>query len=251
MHLWLGIVLTALMGVSLGLLGGGGSTLAVPILVYVLGLEAHPAIALSLVLVGSTALLAAWFHHRTSPIPWRQAVLFAACGAPFSILGALASRRLPGALLLLLFGGLMLVAGGLMFRRRPEPPAAEAGSHSGLILLGGGSVGFLTGFLGMGGGFMIVPALVLLLKTPIKRAVGASLLIIAVNCAVALVGHWSALSMQWGLVLPLSASALLGTFAGVELCQRFSPYNLRRAFAVFILVVGLIMVVRNLPHLMG
>lgn len=249
MQLWLGILLTTVMGLSLGLLGGGGSTLAVPILVYVLGLEAHPAIALSLVLVGSTALLAAWFHHRTTPIPWRQAALFAACGAPFSFLGALVSRRLPGPLLLLLFGALMLIAGGLMFRRRPEPPAPQGETRYGRIFLGGAGIGFLTGFLGMGGGFVIVPVLVLLLHIPIKRAVGASLLIIAANCAVGLVGHWPALTMQWGLVLPLSTSALLGTFVGVELCQRFSPYNLRRAFAVFILVVGLIMVVQNLPHL--
>jgi uncharacterized membrane protein YfcA len=245
MDYWLGIFLTALMGLSLGLLGGGGSILAVPILVYVLGLGAHAAIALSLVLVGSTALLAALLHHRTISLAWRQALLFAACGAPFSLLGAFVSRQLPGALLLLLFALLMVIVALLMFRHRPDPQARD--SH-GLPLLAasGAGVGFLTGFLGVGGGFLIVPALVLLVRMPIRGAVGTSLLIIAANCAVALFGHWSAVEMRWGLILPLTAAALLGTFAGVTLCQRFSPARLRRAFAVFILLLGLAMGFRNL-----
>jgi len=248
MLFWLGVLLTALMGVSLGLLGGGGSILAVPILVYVLGLDAHGAIALSLVLVGSTALLAAAFHHRTAPLAWRQALVFAACGAPFSLLGAFASRRFPGPLLLLLFGLLMVVVALLMFRRRHEAPAGR--KHNFLLLAASGAgVGLLTGFLGVGGGFLIVPALVLLVEMPIKRAVGASLLIIAGNCAVALVGHWPALDMRWGLILPLAAAALLGTVAGVALCRRFSPAGLRRGFAVFVLLIGAAMVLRHLPAL--
>lgn len=246
MHFWLALLLTALMGVSLGLLGGGGSILAVPILVFVLGLDAHAAIALSLVLVGSTALLAAGFHHRTAPLPWRQALIFAACGAPFSLLGAFVSRRLPGPLLLLLFGLLMVVVALLMFRRQPDPPV---GHRHNFLLLGasGAGVGLLTGFLGVGGGFLIVPALVLLVEMPIKRALGASLLVIAGNCAVALVGHWSALEMRWGLVLPLGAAALLGTVVGVALCRRFSPIALRWGFAVFVLLIGAVMVLRHLP----
>jgi uncharacterized membrane protein YfcA len=245
MSYWLGLFLTALMGLSLGLLGGGGSILAVPILVYALGLGAHAAIALSLVLVGSTALLAALFHHRTVPLAWRRALLFAACGAPFSLLGAFASRRLPGPLLLLLFAMIMVVVAVLMFRHRPAPPS-QARSNLPLLAASGAGVGFLTGFLGVGGGFLIVPALVLLVAMPIKRAVGTSLLIIAANCGVALVGHWPALDMQWDLVLPLTAVALLGTFFGVLLCQRVSPLRLRQVFAVFVLLIGLAMGLRNL-----
>jgi uncharacterized membrane protein YfcA len=244
MTYWLALALTALMGVSLGLLGGGGSTLAVPILVHVLGLGAHSAIALSLVLVGSTALLAAGFHHRTTPLPFRESFLLAACGAPFSILGGVASRQVNGALLLLAFGLLMLVMGVLMFR--PSPEATESPRrHWPSIVAAGAAVGFLTGFLGVGGGFMIVPALVLLLHMPIKRAVGASLLVIALNCAVAIIGHWSSLEMNTGVILPLMAAALGGTFLGVELCKRFHPPYLHRAFAVFILVVGVFMIARS------
>lgn len=246
MTFWLALALTALMGVSLGLLGGGGSTLAVPILVHVLGFGAHSAIALSLVLVGSTALLAAGFHHRTNPLPFREIFLLAACGAPFSIVGGVVSRQINGALLLLAFGLLLLVMGVLMFRPRPEATESPR-RHWPPIVAAGAAVGFLTGFLGVGGGFMVVPALVLLLHMPIKRAVGASLLVIALNSAVAIVGHWSSLEMNLGLILPLLAAALGGTFFGVELCQRFHPPYLRRAFAVFILVIGIFMLVRNLP----
>ena len=245
MSYWLGVFLTALMGLSLGLLGGGGSILAVPILVYALGLGAHAAIALSLVLVGSTALLAALFHHRAVPLAWRHALLFAACGGPFSLLGALVSRRLPGTLLLLLFAMIMVVVAVLMLRHRPALPG-QARSNLPLLAASGAGVGFLTGFLGVGGGFLIVPALVFLVAMPIKRAVGASLLIIVANCGVALVGHWPALDMRWDLVLPLTAVALLGTFFGVLLCQRVSSVRLRQVFAGFVLLIGLAMGLRNL-----
>jgi uncharacterized membrane protein YfcA len=244
--MWLGTLLIVLMGVSLGLLGGGGSILAVPILVYVIGLDAHHAIAFSLVLVGGTAVLGAGLHHRNSPLAWREALLFGACGVPFSYLGGIASRRLAGPILLVLFGLLMVTVGGLMLRPRPEPHEGKRGSAL-LFALAGGSVGFLTGFLGVGGGFLIVPVFILLLHMPTRRAIGTSLVVIAINCASALTGHWPSLEMQWSLAGPLGAAALAGNLAGVKLSQRFSPRLLRQAFGVFVVILGLAIILRNLP----
>ncbi|MBI1749116.1 MAG: sulfite exporter TauE/SafE family protein [Acidobacteria bacterium] len=245
MSFWLGIFLTALMGVSLGLLGGGGSILAVPILVYVLGVEEHAAIAISLVLVGSTAWAAALQHHRAGLVDWKGGFLFAGCGAPVSLLGATLSKRLPGTLLMLLFGALMLVAGAAMYRRRMENYGEERKRNLLVLAACGASVVFLTGFLGVGGGFLIVPALVLFRREPMKSAIGTSLFVIGANCVVALWGHWEALHMNWKILLPLGGAALAGTFAGVAASHHFNAGQLRKAFAVFIVLLGAWMVLRN------
>jgi hypothetical protein len=242
---WLGMFLTALMGVSLGLLGGGGSILAVPILVYVFGVSAHAAVAMSLVLVGSTALAAALQHQLEARVEWRAGILFAAFGAPVSLLGAAASMRLSGQLLLTLFSLLMLVVGALMLRRRRESDSSRGKLHYVAMAVCGALVGFLTGFLGVGGGFLIVPALVLFLGKPMKIAIGTSLVVIALNCAIALWGHRDALQMNWNIVLPATVAALAGTFLGVQLSSRFQTQQLHRAFALFVILLGAIMLWRN------
>lgn len=245
MQFLLGVLLTALMGVALGLLGGGGSILAVPILVYVLGVEEHAAIAISLVLVGLTAWAAALQHHRSGMVDWKGGFLFAACGAPASLLGAYFSKRMPGAWLMLLFGALMLVAGAAMYRRRLSDSGEKGERNLMVLIVCGAGVGFLTGFLGVGGGFLIVPALVLFLGKRMKPAIGTSLFVIGANCAIALWGHRSALHMTWTLLLPLGGAALAGTFAGVAASQHFNAGQLRKAFAVFIVLLGAWMVARN------
>ena len=239
------------MGVSLGLLGGGGSILAVPILVYVLGVEAHAAIAISLVLVGLTAWAAALQHHRAGNVDWKGGLLFAACGAPASLLGAYCSNRMPGPALMLLFGLLMLVAGIAMYRQRMADSAEKTKKNFLVLAACGSGVGFLTGFLGVGGGFLIVPALVLFLGEPMKPAIGTSLFVIGANCAIALWGHRSALHMNWGVVLPLGGAALSGTFAGVAASHRFNAAQLRKAFAVFIVLLGAWMLARNFADTFG
>ncbi len=251
MNFWLGVFLTALMGVSLGLLGGGGSILAVPILVYVLGVEAHAAIAISLVLVGLTAWAAALQHHRAGHVDWKGGFLFAACGAPVSLLGAYFSNRMSGAWLMLLFGALMLVAGVAMYRRRMADAIEKRKRNLMVFAACGAGVGFLTGFLGVGGGFLIVPALVLFLGEPMKSAIGTSLFVIGANCVIALWGHRSALHMNWDVVLPLGGAALAGTFAGVAASRRFNAAQLRKAFAVFIILLGAWMVARNFTETFG
>ena len=246
MQFWMGVALLALMGASLGLLGGGGSILAVPIFVYVLGAEPHAAIATSLVLVGATALVAALLHSRRGCVDARAGIIFALLASPASLLGAWATRFVPGRTLLFVFGLLMIAVSLLMWRGRREPEAGALRRGWPVLAASAAAVGFLTGFLGIGGGFLIVPALVLVMQMPMKRAVGTSLLVIALNSAVALYGHRASLQLDTA-ILAAGLAALAGTFAGVEVARRIEPGLLRRAFAVFVLVLGVWMAWRNLP----
>ena len=250
MHLWIAAFLTGVMGLILGLLGGGGSILAVPILVYVLGVEAHAAIAFSLVLVGGTALVAALLHHRRSRVHWKDGLLFASFGAPMNFLAAYFSRRFSGPILLLLFGMLMGIAGMAMLRRGKDHQHTPHKHDMLPAIASGAAVGFLTGFLGIGGGFLIVPALVLFLKMPMKLACGTSLLVIAANSCVALFGRVHSLQLAWIPLLELTTPSLVATYLGVELSERFSSTQLRKTFAAFIIVLGIFMVVHNAAALL-
>jgi uncharacterized membrane protein YfcA len=244
LHLWLAILLIAAMGLVLGLLGGGGSILTVPILVYVLGVEAHAAISLSLILVGSTALVGAFLHQEAARVAWKDGLLFVCFGVPLNFLGAGLSRHVSGTVLLLLFGVLMGISGTAMLFKRSQPNAADR-RHIWPVVLSGAVVGFLAGFLGVGGGFMVVPSLVLFLHIPIKSATGTSLLVIAANSALALVGHRHSLHVDWPLMLELVAPALLTTYLGVKLTEKLSAQQLRWIFGVFVILLGVFMVASN------
>jgi uncharacterized protein len=246
LHLWIAACLMAAMGLILGLLGGGGSILAVPILVYVVGVEAHAAISFSLVLVGGTAFVAALLHNRRSRVDWKQGLLFASFGAPMNFAAAYLSRRFSGPFLLLLFGMLMGVVGIAMLRERKDRGHQTACRHDVRSAIAcGAAVGFLTGFLGIGGGFLIVPALVLFLEMPMKLACGTSLLAIAANSCVALFGRIHSLHLDWMPLIELTVPALVATFVGVELSERFSGNQLRRTFAAFIIVLGIFIMANN------
>ena len=244
MHLWLAILLIAAMGLVLGLLGGGGSILTVPILVYVLGVEAHAAISLSLILVGSTALVGAFLHQEAARVAWKDGLLFVGFGVPLNFLGAGLSRHVSGTVLLVLFGVLMGISGTAMLFKRSQPNAADRRKIL-PVVLSGAVVGFLAGFLGVGGGFMVVPSLVLFLHIPIKSATGTSLLVIAANSALALVGHRHSLHVDWPLMLELVAPALLTTYLGVKLTEKLSAQQLRWIFGVFVILLGVFMVASN------
>jgi uncharacterized protein len=250
LHLWIAAFLTGVMGLVLGLLGGGGSILAVPILVYVLGIEAHAAIALSLVLVGGTAFVAALLHNRKSRVDWKDGLLFASFGAPMNILAAYFSRRLSGPLLLLLFGMVMGVAGIAMLRRRKNDQNVSRRYEIWPAIASGAAVGLLTGFLGIGGGFLIVPALVLFLEMPMKLACGTSLLVIAANSSVALFGRLHSLQLAWIPLVELTVPSFLATYLGVKLSEKFSGNQLRKTFAAFIIVLGIFMIANNAAALL-
>jgi len=246
MQLALGLVLSAAIGLSLGLIGGGGSIITVPVLVYVLGVPPHRAIGMSLAVVGSTALVGALLHHRKGSVSWRTGALFAASGIVSAYLGSRLTRLVSSPVLMLLFAGLMLVVATVMLVRRD--PGADAPAHAANLpraALAGLGVGFLTGFLGVGGGFLIVPALVVFGVLGMKAAIGTSLFVIAVNCAAGLLGHLTTGDLDARLTVLVTALAVGGALVGTSLSHRFHPSGLRRIFAWFVVAVALYLVARN------
>ncbi len=246
MLLALGLALSLGIGLALGLIGGGGSIITVPVLVYVLGVPPHRAVGMSLAVVGSTALVGTFLHDRRGAVAWRTGAVFAASGTVSAYLGSKLTRSISPPALLLLFAGLMLVAGIVMLTRRErlETTVAHVPSLWREVLAGFG-VGFLTGFLGVGGGFLIVPALVLFGGLPIRVAIGTSLFVIAVNCAAGLAGHLTVGDADWTLTGLVAGLAIAGALAGTALSRRFHPKGLRRVFAWFVVAVALFLIYRN------
>jgi uncharacterized protein len=258
----LGIVLGALIGLSLGLLGGGGSILTVPIFAYVLGFEAKQAIAMSLAVVAAVSLLGAWGHWRAGNVNLRVALIFGSVAMVGTYLGARLAVYFSGAAQLSLFAVVMLIAAAFMFRgpgphRAPGdvPTPGEAGAVAHLpltlIVVEGLAVGALTGLVGVGGGFLIVPALVLLGKVPMKQAVGTSLLVIAMKSAAGFVGYMGQVEVPWAFMAAFTAVAMAGILAGTYLVQFVSQGALKRAFAVFLVVMGTFILYQNRTVLLG
>lgn len=246
-HLLIAIVLSALIGVSLGLLGGGGSILAVPLLVYVAQIDVRTAIEMSLPVVGATSLAGAVVHGRAGRVDKRAAVMFGGAGMIAAPLGAELTHLVSPRALILLFATIMIVVAVLMLRPGRAGPPADAPPARRLALGGAGlTIGFLTGFLGVGGGFLIVPALTLLGKLPIRTAIGTSLLVIAMNSAAGLASHLRHGAMPLNLTAAFGASAMIGALLGVRFSNKIAPLHLRRAFGVFVLLLGLSLLVANL-----
>jgi len=246
---FLGLLLAVFMGLALGLLGGGGSILAVPILVYVLGFSTKEAVAASLVIVGLTSMFGAAEHWRKGHVKLRVALVFGSFAAAGAYLGAQLAEFLSGPVQLSLFAVVMLGAAFFMFRNNEsDEEGKDILSHSstGSLLLAlaapGLGVGVLTGLVGVGGGFLIVPALVLIAEVPMETAVGTSLLIITIN---SFAGYLGKAEMQWGLMALFTALAVAGSFAGAYL-TRFVPSGaLQKSFAVFVVVLAVFILYEN------
>ena len=254
----LGVLLASLIGLSLGLLGGGGSILTVPIFVYVLGFGAKEAIAMSLAVVGATSLFGAVRHWRAGNVNLRVALILGAVAMAGTYLGARLAVFFSGAAQLMLFALVMLVAAVFMFRRTPvgagRSTADDAAIRSmplALIVVEGIAVGVLTGLVGVGGGFLIVPALVLLGRLPMKQAVGTSLLVIAMKSAAGFYGYLGQVEVQWGFMAVFTAVAVIGILAGTYLVRFVSQAQLKRAFAVFLVVMGAFILWQNRAVLTG
>ena len=245
----LAAVIGALIGLSLGTLGGGGSIRTVPALVYLLGQDPHGAVGSSLMIVGTNALLGAWLHQRAGHVRLGAAVMFGAAGIAAAYGGARLSRLLTGPALLVLFALLMIVIAGLMLRgKAAEPTHADAAAIIWWrVLAGGVVVGFLTGFLGVGGGFLIVPALVLLLGMEMRDAVGSSLVVITINSAAGLLGHLGDGGINWWLIGLLLASGVPGLLLGARLARRLPAAQLRQGFALFVVLLGVTLLLINVP----
>lgn len=260
-----GHLLAACIGLSLGLIGGGGSVLALPILVYVMGIPPKSAIAMTLVIVGSVSLLALIPHARKGYVNIKKAFLFGAA----TMLGAFLGARL--ALLpwvtetfqMLLFAVMMGLAAVFMIHKtaktppNPTPDAIVPGGDLSLypepvckycwlwMLTEGLGVGILTGLVGVGGGFAIVPALVLLGNTPMREAIGTSLLIIALNSVAGFLGYVGQVPMDWGLMVSFMIAAGAGTLVGGQLSGRVKPQHLQKGFGYFLLAMAAFIVVQN------
>lgn len=254
-----------LIGLSLGALGGGGSILTVPALVYLVGQEPRAATTSSLVIVGISALIGAAGHARSGRVRWGLGVAFGASGVVAGVLGTQANRLVNQDVLLLAFAVLVVVAAVAMLakarsstRRAPVPapalvgpgaargeslaplPDRWGGSGRFVRIVGAGLlVGFLTGFFGVGGGFVIVPALAVALALPMPEAVGTSLLVIAINSGAALAARTGTATFDWAVIVPFTLAAVAGSLAGKRVADRLSGPAMTRAFAALMLAVAL------------
>lgn len=259
MRLGIGLGLALLVGVTLGLMGGGGSILTVPILIYGLGVNSQSAIAMSLAIVGIVSLIGAIPHGRRGHISYSTALIF----APPAMVGAVLGAQL--ALLpwitpqiqLICFALLMGIAAIVMIRKKPQPeiqptdPQAPSPQTSPLeramVLVQGLGVGILTGFVGIGGGFMIIPALVLGAKMPMKKAVGTSLLIIAANATTGFAKYYSGgVTIDWPLLINFTVLATLGILLGSYGSQYLEPKQLEKGFGYFVLAVAAFMLIQGM-----
>ena len=239
------VALAAVVGLLLGVLGGGGSILAVPLLMYVGGLETRAAIAASLLVVGASSLAALVPHALGGHVRWRTGVFFGGAGIAGAQLGGRMARVLPETLLLVGFGVMMVFTAIALFRCRRcddapgEIRPATPPKRVRLVLHGLG-VGTLTGLVGVGGGFLIVPALTLFAGVPTRAAVATSLLVITLNSASGYVAHAAELEIGRGFLLALIAACALGSIGGSVVADRVPQRTLRRGFAVVVMAVAVV-----------
>ncbi len=245
------VVLGFGIGLVLGLLGGGGSILTVPALVYVVGLSPRAAVSASLVIVGLNGITGALFQRTHGTLNWHVALLFGGVGMAASYLAAGVSKQFSPTVLMIAFAILMLLIGSLMiWRKHNDKPQRQRASLT-IIILSGIGVGLLTGFLGVGGGFLIVPALVLLVGLPMKQAVGTSLIVIAMNSLAGFLGHLSDFSVDVALLAIFILAGIVGTYLGTKLARRADPRALRQLFAVFVIGLGAFLLVDNVSKLLA
>ena len=242
------LMLAGLVGLSLGLLGSGGSIITLPVLVYVAQIPVQQAVGMSLVIVGGTSALGTLLHLRRGDFDLRAAAFFSVSGIGGAFVGAKFTHLVSAAMLMFLFGTLMLVV-GLRMLRNGEVKAGANECRPLRCSAIGVAVGVLTGFLGVGGGFLILPALVMFAGLEMKPAIGTSLAIIAVNCIGGLIGQLRYVNFDWRLTLGFLLAAIVGMFAGAALAKQLSSAVLRQGFAWCVVLLGFVLVARNLMTL--
>jgi hypothetical protein len=258
---YFGYLASVIIGITLGLIGGGGSILTVPILVYLFKLNPENATSYSLFIVGVTALAGAYRHYRIGNLKVRAGLVFA---LP-SILSLLLVRNIilpaipaslffwgrleitKNLLIMVVFAVLMVAASTAMIRSAAVSPAATVQSNRSRLALIGLLVGIVTGFLGAGGGFLIIPALLFFAKLPMKQAVGTSLLIIAINSLIGFGGDLLANpQIDFGLLLSIAGIAIIGMFIGTFLSKKIDGATLKPLFGWFVLTMGCYIIVKEL-----
>lgn len=246
------VPLALAVGLILGALGGGGAILTVPILVYLMGQSPSSASAGSLVIVMLTSLVGALGHRRAGHVRLRDGLVFGGVGVVGSLVGSRASAAIQPAVLMTAFGVMMLVVAALMWRYRSGRSGGDGASRGVPTLVATATgVGFLTGFFGVGGGFAVVPALVLALGFSMPTAVGTSLVVIVVNSISALGARvMVGVSIDWPLILLFSVFGAVGSLMGGRVASRVAPRRLSAAFSVLLLGVGSYVLAMNVPSLL-
>lgn len=243
------LALAVLIGISLGLLGGGGSILTVPILTMVAGMETKAAIAASLFVVAVTSGAGVIAHARAGRVRWRVGIIFGVAGMAGAYGGGLIAAYIPGSVLMILFAG-MMAATAIAMLRKPKQVAVAAPAVTALpvgkVIAEGVVVGIVTGLVGAGGGFLVVPALVLLGGLRMDTAVGTSLVVISLKSFAGLAGHLGHVDLDWPVVLAVTGTAIAGSFVGGALAGKIPPAVLRRGFGVFIIVMSVVVFAREL-----
>ncbi|WP_432169469.1 sulfite exporter TauE/SafE family protein [Streptomyces sp. 1222.5] len=241
--LFLALAAGAVIGLALGALGGGGSVLAVPALIYLLGFTPVAATTASLVIVTLTSATALTAHAREGHVRWRTGLLFAAAGIGPALLGGALAGHLPAAVLTVAFAAVAAAAAVRMLRPHTATDDVVA-VRPGPAATAGAGLGAVTGILGVGGGFLAVPALVDVLGMRMREAVGTSLLVITVNSLAALTMRaGTADGLDWTVVGPFAGAAILGAWDGRRLSVKLSGRTLQRAFALALLAVAGFMLV--------
>jgi uncharacterized membrane protein YfcA len=247
------IGLAVFVGVALGLLGGGGSILTVPLLAYVAGMDAKQAVATSLLVVGVTSAIGAISHARACRVQWRTGLIFGAAGMAGAYGGGVLARFIPGTVLLIGFALMMIATAVAMLRGRKNVDAFEGGHHLPVpkIIAEGLVVGLVTGLVGAGGGFLVVPALALLGGLPMPVAVGTSLVVIAMKSFAGLAGYLSSVQIDWGIALAVTAAAVVGALVGARLTAMVDPDALRKTFGWFVLAMSSVILAQEIHLSVG
>lgn len=254
-----GYAASLLIGISLGLIGGGGSILTVPVLVYLFAISPTIAISYSLFIVGLTSLVGAFNNYRRGLVNVKTALLFGSSSIttvfiarkfiiPFlpDVFFTIGSLEITHSLfVMVVFAILMVVASVSMIKSRSVKSKKESKSGP-LALIGYGVlIGLVTGFLGAGGGFLLIPALVIIMKLPMKEAVGTSLLIIALNSLIGFIGDIGRHPIDWSFISVLSAIAIAGIFIGGYFNQKVNAVKLKKGFGWFVLIMGIYIIIRE------
>ncbi|AMW08552.1 integral membrane family protein [Streptomyces qaidamensis] len=243
-ELILALIAGGVVGLALGALGGGGSVLAVPALIYLLGFTPAAATTTALIIVVATSLTALYGHARAGNVRWRTGALFAAAGLlPAAVAGALAGR-LPQPLLTAAFAAVAAAAAVRMLRPAQDLPAGPQSARPARAAGAGAGLGALTGLLGVGGGFLAVPALVTVLAFEMQAAIGTSLLVISANSLASLATRGATTTgVDWAVIAPFTGAAILGAWDGKRLATKVSGTLLQRVFAGVLLAVAVFMLV--------
>jgi hypothetical protein len=251
--LLLSLLLLAVIGAVLGLLGGGGSVLTLPIMLLIVGLEPLTASAMSVVVMCATAPVSALVHARRGNVRLGLGLAFGAMGAAGAFGGASLAHHIPPPVLFAGFVVVMLITARAMLRRRPVAAAAASPAPSrpqplwaqGLLALSGVVVGLISGLLGVGGGFLIVPVLSLIGRVPLATAIGTSTVVITMNSLSSAVGQRALHFVDWQLAIAFCLASATGTLVGSRLSHRVAPERLRRWFGVLVIVAGTLVLTRQ------